>query len=86
MILGKVIQSIRSTQKEPTLTGIGLLMIQPIGQGGANAGQPFVAADTFGCGKEQVVLVVFGKAARFAWMDKQVPVDARVVGLVDEEK
>jgi ethanolamine utilization protein EutN len=44
----------------------------------------FVAADTLGAGLGEIVLITTDAAVRFA-DDRQIPADAMVVGIVDNE-
>lgn len=48
------------------------------------AGAPFVAADTVGAGPGEVVFLVGAREAALALEESFVPVDAAIVGLVDE--
>ena len=45
---------------------------------------PLVAADTIGAGVGETVIVVGGSSARNAAGDVSIPVDATVVGIVDD--
>ena len=45
---------------------------------------PLVAADTIGAGVGETVIVVGGSSARGAAGDNSIPVDATVVGIVDD--
>ncbi len=47
---------------------------------------PIVAADTIGAGVGETVIVVGGSSARSAAGDMSVPVDATVVGIVDDQE
>lgn len=57
------------------------------GSGGGKfgvTGRAIVAIDTMGAGEGQLVLIVQGSSARLAEGFNKLPVDAVVVGLVDE--
>ena len=45
---------------------------------------PLVAADTIGAGVGETVIIVGGSSARNAAGDVSIPVDATVVGIVDD--
>lgn len=45
---------------------------------------PLVAADIIGAGVGETVLIVSGSSARSAAGDMNIPVDATVVGIVDD--
>ena len=89
MILAKVEGSIVSTKKNPKMTGAKLLLVRPVVLDKADAAEfrdgatTLVATDALGAGEGELVLVVQGSSARLAAEDKDTPVDAVVVGLVD---
>lgn len=86
MIVGKVIGNVWATRKEDKLSGLKLLIIKPINYLDENAKvTPFVAADTIGAGVGERVIVVTGSSARSAVGNMQIPVDATVVGIIDDE-
>lgn len=87
MKVAKVIGNIWSTRKEERLNGLKLLIVQPINlRDGTNDRAPIVAADTIGAGIGETVLVVGGSSARSAVADMSIPVDASVVGIVDDQE
>ncbi len=81
MIIGRVVGSIVSTRKSENLIGNKFMVIEPI-ENMAASGR-FVAIDNIGAGIGETVLVAMGSAARVGM--EQAPVDAAVVGIVDEE-
>lgn len=84
MKVGRVIGNIWATRKEEKLSGYKLLVIQPINLLDDSAtGAPIVAADIIGAGVGETVIYVGGSSARSATGDRDVPVDATVVGIVD---
>ena len=89
MILAQVEGSIVATKKNPKMTGSKFLVVRPLvidspDAGGFRKGQTtLVAVDSMGAGEGEVVLVVQGSSARLATDDKDSPVDAVVVGIVD---
>jgi microcompartment protein CcmK/EutM len=83
MQLAKVIGDIVVTRKDETLTGIKLLVLQPIGADGAKAGRTLVAVDAIGAGVGETVFFVRGKEASFPFYPTEVPTDAGIVGIVD---
>lgn len=85
MRVAKVIGNIWSTRKEEKLNGYKLLIVQPLNiLEGTLDNAPIVAADTIGAGVGETVLYVGGSSARSAAGDMSVPVDATVVGIVDD--
>lgn len=83
MQLGRVIGSIVATVKDPKLTGLTLLVVQPIAPDGAAAGRPLVAADSVGAGIDEHVFFVRGTEASFPFDPVRPPTDAAIVGIVD---
>jgi microcompartment protein CcmK/EutM len=83
MILGKVIGTVVSTQKDPKLIGGKLLIVQQldIEMKPTNAFQ--VAYDSVGAGDNEVVLVATGSSARLTASSKDKPIDAVIMGIVD---
>lgn len=88
MLIARVIGKIWATRKEESLTGLKLLIVQPLNilDGDRPDGAPMVAADLIGAGKGETVLVVAGSSARFATVSDQTTVDAAVVGIVDDKE
>jgi len=83
MYLGKVIGTVVSTIKVPSLTGSKFLIVEKINQDLTAKKQTEVAVDTIGAGDGETVIVVGGSSARMAGGDKTLPVDAAIVGIVD---
>lgn len=84
MYLGRVIGTCVATQKAPGLDGVRLLVVEPIDPGGKTTGSPFIAADTVSAGPGEVVFLVGAREAALALEESFVPIDAAIVGLVDE--
>jgi ethanolamine utilization protein EutN len=83
MQLAKVIGDVVVTRKDDNLTGIKLLVLQPIAADGSNAGRTLVAVDAAGAGVGETVFFVRGKEASFPFYPTEVPADAGIVGIVD---
>ena len=89
MILAKVEGSVVATKKNPKMTGTKFLVVRPLVIDSPSAkelrpGQTtLVASDSLGAGEGDCVLVVQGSSARLAADDKDSPVDAVVIGIVD---
>ena len=85
MQVAKVIGNIWATRKEEKLSGLKLLLVKPIDVLDEAADKtPIVAADIIGAGVGETVIIVGGSSARNAAGDGTVPVDATVVGIVDD--
>lgn len=83
MFLGKVIGSVWSTQKETGMETLKLLIVQPFDANGDACGQLVVAADRIGAGVGERVIVSQGTPARTVLGNKESPVDAVIIGIVD---
>ena len=84
MILGKVVGTVVATCKDERLIGSKLLLVQPDLPEGEPQGVPLVAVDTVDAGVGETVLVVSGSSARMAAGLTDAPVDAAIVGIVDD--
>ena len=83
MQLAKVLGDVVVTRKDEHLSGITLLVLQPIAADGHVAGRTLVAVDAVGAGVGEIVFFVRGKEASFPFHPAEVPADAGVVGIVD---
>jgi len=83
MQIAKVIGTVVVTRKDENLTGIKLLLVQPLTAAGQPAGKPLVAVDSVGAGVGEDVFFVRGKEASFPFYPVEPPVDAGIVGIVD---
>ena len=85
MRVAKVVGNIWATRKEDRLSGLKLLLVKPVNVLDKNDDLlPLVAADIIGAGVGETVLIVSGSSARSAAGDMNIPVDATVVGIVDD--
>nr|WP_321270622.1 EutN/CcmL family microcompartment protein [uncultured Tolumonas sp.] len=87
MLLAKVIGSVVSTQKSPSLTGKKLLLIQLVNSDGSLAdhesARTEIAVDSVGAGEGEIVLVTCGSSARRVFAEPNDAIDMAVVGIVD---
>ncbi|OFW05554.1 MAG: hypothetical protein A3I61_04410 [Acidobacteria bacterium RIFCSPLOWO2_02_FULL_68_18] len=83
MQLARVIGDVVITRKDENLTGLKLLVLQPIAADGTAVGRTLVAVDAAGAGAGETVFFVRGKEASFPWYPTEVPADAGIVGIVD---
>jgi microcompartment protein CcmK/EutM len=83
MQLAKVIGDVVISRKDENLSGVTLLILQPLDPSGAASGRTLVAVDAMGAGVGEVVFFVRGKEASFPFYPTEVPADAGVVGIVD---
>ena len=84
MVLGKVVGTVVATRKDPRLVSSKLLVVRPIDPRRKPEGNYLVAVDTVDAGVGETVLVVGGSSARMASGLQDCPVDAAIVGIVDE--
>ncbi|MBE6810116.1 MAG: ethanolamine utilization protein EutN [Ruminococcaceae bacterium] len=82
MLVGKVVGTIVSTRKNEKLVGSKFMVIEPIEKLG-DPSNKIVAIDNVGAGIGEVVLVATGSAARIGCDQENAPVDAAIVGIVD---
>jgi ethanolamine utilization protein EutN len=82
--LGRVIGRVVATQRLPGLLGEKFLIVQPLDEKGATAGESVVACDVVDSGLGDVVHVCDGRESSMALRDPFVPVDATIVGHVEE--
>ena len=90
MFLARITGSVVSTQKVEVMVGQKLLLVEPLRVDEQDksslkpTGRSFVVVDTVGAGEGEVVLCVQGSSARFTPETKTLPVDAAIVGIVDQ--
>jgi carbon dioxide concentrating mechanism protein CcmL len=83
MQIARVLGTVTSTQKEPSLRGIKFLVLQLMDEAGQAIPGYEVAADNVGAGVSEWVLVSYGSAARQVQGSEQRPVDAAVIAIID---
>lgn len=84
MIVGKVVGTVVCTQKDLSLVGKKMLMVQPLKIFDLTpSGSPFIALDAIGSGVGEVVMVVGGSSARLADDFSKVAVDQAIIGILD---
>ncbi len=84
MYLAKVIGTVVATTKAEGLTGTKLLLVEPVTKGGQKNGEVHVAADATQAGVGNLVSCVGSREAALALSPSFVPVDAAIIGIVDE--
>ena len=83
MQIARVIGTVVATRKDDNLSGITLLLVQPLTPDRQPAGKPLVAVDAVGAGAGEHVFFVRGKEASFPFYPAEPPVDAGIVGIID---
>ncbi len=84
MLIGKVIGSVVSTRKNENLVGSKFMIVEPLKEMSKQA-EKIIAVDNVGAGIGEIVLVALGSAARIGCNMDTAPVDAAIVGIVDEK-
>lgn len=84
MILGRVVGTLVSSQKEEEIRGLKLLLVREIDQQLAEVGKLVVAADAVGAGIGEVVLYASGSSARQTSATQNRPIDHTIMAIVDQ--
>ena len=84
MVLARVVGTVVATRKDPRLEGKKLLICRQVDPDGNDENGYFIAVDTVHAGFREKVLIVQGSSARMAYGCKDTPVDAAIVGIVDQ--
>jgi microcompartment protein CcmK/EutM len=83
MLLGRVVGTVVSTNKEQELDGLKLLLVRGADAEGKATGSLVVAIDAVGAGVGEVVLYASGSSARQTRVTRDRPVDATIMAIVD---
>ncbi len=84
MVTARLTGNIWATRKSDMLGGYKLLLAEIIG-GGIRQGERMIVIDTIGAGIGDRVLVTCGSSARRMLGNDDIPADAAVVGIIDED-
>lgn len=85
MFMARVVGDVVSSHRHESLGGHKLLLVRRLGLDGSVEGTEILALDVIGVGTGEDVLVVQeGGAARALFKDQKIPVQAVVVGVIDE--
>ncbi len=85
MIIGRVYGSIVSTHKLDSLVGYKFMLVQCI-EKNKLVDKYLVAVDGVGAGIGEDVIITRGSGARMALNKQDIPVDAVIVGILDEKQ
>lgn len=83
MIAAKLVDNIWATKKVESLNGLKFMLAEEIG--GKSVGRRFVVVDIIGAGIGDRVIVSTGSSARKMLGGIDIPVDAVVVGIIDDD-
>jgi microcompartment protein CcmK/EutM len=84
VLLARIVGTVVATRKDPRLEGKKLLICRLIDPDGKDEKGYIIAVDTVHAGFREEVLIVQGSSARMAQDCKDTPVDAAIVGIVDQ--
>ena len=85
MQIARVVGTVVSTQKHRKFEGAKLLLVQPVTLKDEPRGPALIAVDSVGAGvHEKVLVVIEGRAAGEALGKKGAPVDAAIIGIIDQ--
>lgn len=85
MIIGRVYGSVVSTHKMEALVGYKFMLVQCI-ENNKLVDKFLVAVDGVGAGMGEDVIIATGSGARMALGKPDAPVDATIVGILDEKQ
>ena len=83
MIAAKLIDNVWATRKTDKLNGFKLMLAEIIG--GSKEGERLIVVDIIGAGIGDRVIITTGSSARRMLGDDDIPVDAVVVAIIDDD-
>jgi ethanolamine utilization protein EutN len=85
MLIARVIGDVVATQKGPSHNARKILLVQPLNLDGSDRGEAVLALDAVDAGiGERVLLSTEGFSAMTAVGRPNSPIDAAVIGVIDE--
>ena len=84
MLIARIVGTVVATRKDERLVSSKFLVVRPIDPQGKPEGNYLVAVDTVNAGVGETVLIVSGSSARMASGLKDSPIDAAIIGVIDE--
>ncbi|MBK7645132.1 MAG: EutN/CcmL family microcompartment protein [Planctomycetes bacterium] len=84
MYLARVIGRLVATRRYPGLEGVALQLVQPLDEYGEDMGDTLVAASVVSTGPGDLVHFVDGREGALACPVTFVPVDAAIIGFVEQ--
>ena len=83
MVIGKIVGSVVSTQKDEKLEGLTFYVVKELDLSMKYTGKSVIAVDAVGAGLDEVVLYASGSSARQTVYTDGKPVDATIMGIID---
>ena len=84
MLTARLIDNVWATRKAESLNGLKFMLAEVIG-GGPKEGERMIVVDIISAGIGDRVIVTTGSSARRMVGDDTIPVDAVVIGIIDED-
>ena len=85
MLIGRVIGETVATEKHPSHAGRKAMIVQPLNLDGSNRGTAVIALDSADAGVgDRVLLVIEGFSAMTAVGRPNSPIDAAILGVIDQ--
>ena len=84
MLTARLIDNVWATRKAESLNGLKFMLAEIIG-GGPEEGKRLIVVDIISAGIGDRVIVATGSSARRMVGDDTIPVDAAIVGIIDED-
>ncbi|MGX7012897.1 EutN/CcmL family microcompartment protein [Vagococcus silagei] len=82
MVIAELVDNIWATRKSEKMNGLKLMLAEI--HGGSRDGERLIVCDVIGAGIGDRVIITTGSAARRMLDDDDIPIDAAVIGIVDE--
>lgn len=83
MIVARLIDNVWATRKAESLSGLKFMLAEEIG--GVDQGRRFIVVDIISAGIGDRVIVSTGSSARKMLGNDDIPVDAVVIGIIDDD-
>ncbi|MFH2001834.1 MAG: EutN/CcmL family microcompartment protein [Planctomycetota bacterium] len=83
MLIGEVVGTVVSTQKDPKLVSLKLQVVRQLDDKNCATGGYVVAVDTVGAGPGDIVLYATGSSARQTVLTDAKPADAAIMAIID---
>ncbi|ABX41800.1 EutN/CcmL family microcompartment protein [Lachnoclostridium phytofermentans] len=83
MVAARLIDNVWATRKTDSLNGLKFMLAEIIG--GTREGERLIVADIISAGIGDRVIVSTGSSARRMLESDDIPVDAVVIGIIDED-
>jgi len=84
MFTARLVDNVWATRKAESLNGYKLMLAEVIG-GGVTNGQRMIVVDIISAGIGDRVIVTTGSSARRMLGNDDLPVDAVIVGIIDDD-